>query len=184
VVLDEFYQSGSHVEDVIRWLDRENKPDGTIYAEHVPAEIQKFERSGWTVEKADKDIDAGIAEVRRRLDTDGNMEVEESKKPAPTWGWSGEFDTTTGKFVTSGGRESAESPDREHGSHVGLLVADSCESLVREFLGYKEEHVGKGAATDHALDSLRYAVMGASGGTKAVVERTARSSASHQSRIA
>jgi len=41
----------------------------------------------------------------------------------------------------------------------GLLVADRCSDLVQEFLSYKEEHVGKAAATDHALDALRYALF-------------------------
>jgi hypothetical protein len=41
----------------------------------------------------------------------------------------------------------------------GLLVADRCGDLVQEFLSYKEEHVGKAAATDHALDALRYALF-------------------------
>lgn len=41
----------------------------------------------------------------------------------------------------------------------GLLVADRCTDLIQEFLSYKEEHVGKAAATDHALDALRYALF-------------------------
>ncbi len=41
----------------------------------------------------------------------------------------------------------------------GLLVADRCSDLIQEFLSYKEEHVGKAAATDHALDALRYALF-------------------------
>ncbi|UIP00345.1 hypothetical protein Hbl1158_02950 [Halobaculum sp. CBA1158] len=41
----------------------------------------------------------------------------------------------------------------------GLLVAERCGDLIQEFLSYKEEHVGKAAATDHALDALRYALF-------------------------
>ena len=41
----------------------------------------------------------------------------------------------------------------------GLLVAERCSDVVQEFLSYKEEHVGKAAATDHALDALRYALF-------------------------
>ena len=49
--------------------------------------------------------------------------------------------------------------------HPGLLVSERCENLIQEFLGYKEEQVGTSAATDHALDATRYALMGeASGG--------------------
>ncbi|PSP83302.1 hypothetical protein BRC96_08995 [Halobacteriales archaeon QS_6_64_34] len=158
VVLGEFYESGTHAEDAIQWATE--TPDGTIYAEHVPAEIEKFERAGWDVKKAVKDIDAGIAEVRRRLDSDGNMEVS-SAGPF----FSGALDPSTGEWTsfTSTAVSQKEANDPEHGDHVGLLVSDNCAHLIREFLGYKEEHVGKGTATDHALDALRYAVMGASG---------------------
>jgi len=38
-------------------------------------------------------------------------------------------------------------------------VTDRCSDLIQEFLSYKEEHVGKAAATDHALDALRYALF-------------------------
>lgn len=41
----------------------------------------------------------------------------------------------------------------------GLLVTERCSDLIQEFLSYKEEHVGKAAATDHALDALRYALF-------------------------
>jgi len=41
----------------------------------------------------------------------------------------------------------------------GLLVADRCADVIQEFLSYKEEHVGKAAATDHALDAIRYALF-------------------------
>jgi len=41
----------------------------------------------------------------------------------------------------------------------GLLVTDRCSELVQEYLSYKQEHVGKAAATDHALDALRYALF-------------------------
>jgi len=49
--------------------------------------------------------------------------------------------------------------DRSAG-RVGLLVSDRCSNLIRELLGYKEEHVGKSQVTDHCLDSLRYGYMG------------------------
>lgn len=38
----------------------------------------------------------------------------------------------------------------------GLLVHEDCTNTIQEFLSYKEEHVGKSMATDHALDSVRY----------------------------
>lgn len=41
----------------------------------------------------------------------------------------------------------------------GLLVTARCADVIQEFLSYKEEHVGKAAATDHALDAIRYALF-------------------------
>lgn len=41
----------------------------------------------------------------------------------------------------------------------GVLVADRCTDLIQEFLSYKEDHVGKSKAQDHALDALRYALF-------------------------
>jgi len=116
VVLDEFHESGTHVEDAIAWLDREDKPTGRIFCEHEPADIKKFKRAGYPATGAEKSIDAGIAEVRRRLERDSN-------------------------------------------GRVGLLVSNACQHTVREFVGYKEEHVGTSQATDHCLDSVRYCIF-------------------------
>lgn len=41
----------------------------------------------------------------------------------------------------------------------GVLVADRCTDVIQEFLSYKEDHVGKSTAEDHALDALRYALF-------------------------
>jgi hypothetical protein len=115
VALDEFYRTETKVGQAITWL--ESRPKGRIYAEHAPADIQRFEDAGHRVEKAEKDIDDGINQVRERLATDAD--------------------------------------DRP-----GLLVSDRCENLIREFHGYKQEHVGKTGATDHALDVTRYVCAG------------------------
>jgi hypothetical protein len=119
VVLDEFYEHESHIEDAVAWLQRTNKPWGRIYCEHEPSEIRKFERAGWRADRAEKSIDVGIAEVRQRLASD---------------------------------RAAAD-------GRVGLLISEQCDNLIREFLSYKEEHVGTSGAEDHALDALRYAVI-------------------------
>lgn len=74
VILDEFYRHESHVSDAIAWLN--GRPQGVIYSEHEPADIEKFNRAGWRAEKADKSLDAGIDEVRNRL-----REDPESGKP-------------------------------------------------------------------------------------------------------
>lgn len=42
----------------------------------------------------------------------------------------------------------------------GLLVVEDLTELTKEFQSYKEDDVGTSRATDHALDSLRYAIMG------------------------
>lgn len=75
VVLDEFYESETHVEDIIGgekhddyWL--EDRPKGVVYCEHEPGDIQKMRKRGWRAGKADKSIDAGIDEVRYRLRED------------------------------------------------------------------------------------------------------------------
>lgn len=68
VALGEFYEQETHVEDAVAWLV--DRPNGRIYAEHVPGEIERLRETGQRVEKAEKDLDAGIAEVRNRLTTD------------------------------------------------------------------------------------------------------------------
>ncbi|WP_080503566.1 hypothetical protein [Halococcus thailandensis] len=184
VVLDEFVESGAHVEDAIRWLEENDKPRGTIFAEHEPADIEKFKRADWPAVKADKSLDAGISEVRKRLEADGNMELPEGDSSGafivsnngPTagsfgtpanrggrsgGGWGGTSTGTwgTGRRTTEDVSDSEEeSGETEKRPRVGLLISDQCENLIREFLGYKEEQVGKSSAVDHALDSLRYCV--------------------------
>lgn len=78
VVVDEFYRSESHIEDIVggpnhdtHWLD--DRPKGRIHAEHEPGDIAKMRRRGFKAGKADKSVDAGIDEVRYRLrdDQDG-----------------------------------------------------------------------------------------------------------------
>jgi hypothetical protein len=117
IVVDEYYRSGSHVEDAVGWLEREEKPVGTVHCEHEPADIQKFAAAGWDAVRADKSIDAGISAVRRRFESDDD-------------------------------------------GRPGLLIAERCENLIRELLGYKEDHVGSASAEDHACDALRYLIMG------------------------
>ena len=121
VVLDEFYESGSQPEDIVRteetgdgWMT--NRGDGPMYCEHEPAHIEKFRRAGWDARKAEKSLDEGIPCVQRFLKTD------------------------------DGGRP-------------GLIVAERCTQLIKEFLDYEEDDVGKKKATDHALDALRYALF-------------------------
>jgi hypothetical protein len=46
----------------------------------------------------------------------------------------------------------------------GLLVAKDCVNTIREFQDYQEDEVGTAGAVDHAMDALRYLVMGVDGG--------------------
>lgn len=140
VVLDEFHNQQTNVEDAIRWLKTNDKPSGPIFCDHEPSEIHRLRQAGYRAQNAEKSLDAGIAEVRKRLESDGNTPVSTgTERPEVPSVWDG-------------------------GTEVyrpGLLVSGGCEHLVREFLGYKEEQVGKSSATDHCLDALRYCVMGA-----------------------
>lgn len=115
IVLDEFYRSSATVERARDWLLA--RPRGPAFCEHVPEHIHKFRQAEIPATKANKSLDAGIDEVRARLESDGE-------------------------------------------GRVGLLVSERCEHLIKEFHGYKREHVGTDAATDHCLDSLRYLIMG------------------------
>lgn len=49
--------------------------------------------------------------------------------------------------------------DIDEEGRVGLKVSDNCRNIIQEFLGYKEEEVGKNVARDHAMDALRYALF-------------------------
>lgn len=116
VALDEYYQSGKHVEHAIdQWFDAKDKDKGPVYCEHEPSDIARFRRAGWRAGKAKKDVDAGIRDVRFRFEEDAK-----------------------GK--------------------VGLLIADTCEHLIKELHGYTEDDVGASDAQDHLLDALRYAI--------------------------
>lgn len=73
VVLDEFYESESDVEDAIEWL--QNKPAGMLVSEHEPEHISKIRREvdDVTVVKANKSIDDGIESVQERLKSKDGM---------------------------------------------------------------------------------------------------------------
>jgi hypothetical protein len=202
VVLDEFHESNSHVEDVITWLEANDKPKGPIFAEHVPAEIEKFKQADWPATQAEKDINAGISEVQRRLRGEGNAPVADSgsgeyddldtkriRYRTPGGPSMGSISSTGGsgdEYLPDGGRptrgdeaggsdpvgeDAGDDPengdtDGELDPRVGLLVSDRCQHLIRELLGYKQDHVGTSQATDHCADSLRYAIMGMGEGDK------------------
>jgi hypothetical protein len=69
-----YYESETQIEDLIDpdagtgWLA--GKPKGTIYCEHEPANIEKFQAAGWPAEKAKKSLDEGIPFVRGKLRDD------------------------------------------------------------------------------------------------------------------
>lgn len=75
VIIDEFCVSETHVEDAIRWLQANDKQQAPIFAEHEPSDIKKFKRAGYPATQAEKSLDAGIAEVRHRLEADESDRV-------------------------------------------------------------------------------------------------------------
>ncbi|MFC4438566.1 MULTISPECIES: terminase large subunit domain-containing protein [Natrialbaceae] len=164
VVLDVFYETESHTEDVRDWL--EGRPTGTIYCDHDPAHIDRLERAGYRVEKATKDIDAGIAEVRKRLEPDGNLSVAPTPKKQtvrrPFMGHPAPPRARSKRFRRDDEPDDADESDDTDEPAVGLLVSERCRPLIREFFSYTEDDVGAPGARDHCLDALRYAVMGPS----------------------
>ena len=167
VVVDAFYETESHIEDAIEWL--KDRPSGVIYCEHKPSHIDKLEEAGFDAVVAVKDIDEGIAEVRKRLEADGNLEVSTDLRPkkrtvrVPIMGLP---DSRSRSRQSRSQSTETEEPDTDSSEPdtgepaVGLLISERCQELIREFYGYKADHVGGPNADDHCLDALRYAVMG------------------------
>lgn len=135
VVLDEYHETDSHVEDAIAWLEESGKPRGTIHSEHEPAHIDKLDAAGYTTEPAPKDIDAGIAEVRKRLEVDGNLEIPNEAKVIVAMGG-----VSDGSYL-SWAHEPEESATDSGEGVVGLVISKRCEHLIREFFSYKPDHV-------------------------------------------
>lgn len=84
--------------------------------------------AGWPTVPAEKAIDPGINELRKRLQADGNLEIAQHKTIPSSW------------------RIGNETQVRNRPDAVGLLVPTRCEHLIREFLGYKVDHVGSAVA--------------------------------------
>lgn len=179
VVLDEFHRSESHIEDAIQWLRENDKPQGTIYAETRPEHIEKFRKAGYPAEKANKSIDEGIDEVRKRFSPEGNIELnaQKSTRTSINRGTPSQLqDRRTQRRYeaaqSAADQTTTEQDGAENGSRVGLLISDQCENLIRELLGYKEEDVGTSRAVDHCCDALRYCVFSSgSGGQTGSKER-------------
>lgn len=70
LVYDLFYRSEAKYQEAVNWLTRNEKPTGTIYAEHEPEHQQAFREAGYPCEPAIKDLDEGIPAVRERLEPD------------------------------------------------------------------------------------------------------------------
>lgn len=163
VVLDEFHATESHLEDAIAWLEENDKPTGRIYCDHDPEHQERLRRAGYPTQNAQKDLDEGIAEVRKRLEADGNLRIRPRRKHTVNRGTPQELAEQRRerrRRVAERAATSTATRDSDPDGAVGLLVADRCEHLIREFLGYKEAHVGTTGAQDHCLDALRYACMG------------------------
>ena len=72
VVLDEYYESETHVDDAIAWLKQNDKPQGTAYCEHNPGDIEKFKGTQYHPKKAEKALDGGIDEIRKHFEEDSD----------------------------------------------------------------------------------------------------------------
>lgn len=68
VILDEFYRRGVDYEAAVDWLRENDKPRGTVHAEHEPEHQAAFSRAGYPADPASKSLDEGIPAVRSRLD--------------------------------------------------------------------------------------------------------------------
>lgn len=68
IVLDEFYRTGTNVDAAIRWVA--GRPDGTVFSDHDPGEQREMRQAGLGAQNAKKDLDAGVAAVRRSFDID------------------------------------------------------------------------------------------------------------------
>lgn len=64
------------------------------------------------------------------------------------------------KDIDEGINEVQSVLDTDADGRPGLLVVEDCTNLIQEFQSYKEDDVGTKRAEDHALDALRYAIMG------------------------
>jgi phage terminase large subunit len=130
IVLSEFYQSESHPEDAIRYLNRGDKPEGTIFAEHEPNDIAKFRRAGWSAKTAEKSIDAGISELRKRFDTD------ESGRP--------------GLLVSSACKNLIRELLGYQESHVGTAAAEdhACDALRYLVMGAEKQQAREEQRSD------------------------------------
>ena len=166
IVLNEFHKRECHVAAAIRWLA--DHPEGEIITEHAPSDVNRFEKAGWPTVNADKgSIEAGIADVRRRLEEDEHMEVPDATGPnirSPrvtvpiAYGSDGRRTTARGEQDREGDEDDEEPEDEPTQAAVGLLVSERCENLIQEFQSYKEEEIGANSARDHCLDALRYIV--------------------------
>lgn len=70
LVYDLFYRSESKYQEAVNWLVENDKPRGTVYAEHEPEHQEAFRDAGYECEPAIKDLDEGIPAVRERLEVD------------------------------------------------------------------------------------------------------------------
>ena len=166
IVLDEFHRREVHVDEAIRWLA--DRPEGEIVTEHAPSDVNRFEQAGWPTVNADKgSIEAGIADVRRRLEEDEHMEVPDATGPnirSPrvtvpiAYDGDGRRTTARGDQESEDDGVSEEPEDEPTQAAVGLLVSERCENLIQEFQSYKEEEIGASSARDHCLDALRYII--------------------------
>jgi len=169
VVLDCFYETETHLTEAIAWLTDNDKPEGTIYCDHNPAHIDRFNDTPYAAVSATKDRDEGIAEVRRRFEADGNLPITTPTttehvtfRGSPRKIREQKRQRNQAKKEAAVNAAEMEAESEVEGA-VGLLISDRCQPLIRELLSYKTDQVQGGGGDDHCLDALRYACMGVAG---------------------
>nr|WP_255291467.1 hypothetical protein [Natrinema sp. CBA1119] len=74
------------LEDVRAWIADNGKLHGLSSCDHDPVKIDTRNRAGDSAEAATTDLDEGIAEVRKRLEVDGNLDAGVKEKMIMTIG--------------------------------------------------------------------------------------------------
>jgi hypothetical protein len=84
VVLDEFYETRTSVEQAIKWVRTGDRPPGVIACEHEPEDILEFNEllsAAWDAVKAHKELEEGLGRVRNNWIQPVDDETGERLRP-------------------------------------------------------------------------------------------------------
>jgi len=137
LLIDEFHETDSYVEDITGGSRRVNiSEDGTVH---------DIVSDPWLADKPPGDLHAEHEPADYGKFRDAGLTVYPAEKALDT-----------GISAVRKRLEWQDDPD----NRPGLLVSDDCTATIREFQDYQEDQVGTSTASDDAMDSLRYAVVG------------------------